>query len=1594
MPKILIKGVGTATFPDEMSREEIQEAIQKNFAPQIAAIKEEQRRREFEEAREEAQQKADEQGFITSFIQGIGQAKDDFVLGKTLLELSHGEAKRLLEKEYQEWKTTPQADEASLLSARGFGNVLGQAGVTIAPTIGAGVGAGAVTTPLGGLIAAGATASSIQATSAKGATFKNDYINLRHQQDMAGTPDLNAAYETARDTSNKSAVIAGGIAIASTAVPVGKLVPMGSSVSGTVAKKVGAEVAFDSGLGATESLASDVYAESQGVERGNIWENALKSAAAETLVGGPFSALRGRGYFREAYKQKTDAFVADQLAPPTQRALPAPPERLGLPAPDSPAALLTGPDLTAPSRYLPGPTEVPPMILGGPIIDADTGQVLDSSTIPNAPTALLDENGRVIDLGDQNDAGRTAALDIENLFSERVSNKRTDPEGGKLGFRRTAEDFIDTKPRDPDEDAPTPKTPRVITPTEPPQPPTTRTYQEGYEDIFRTFTITQEAADFYNQGATETTITSPQGRIKIASGVDNSPNKNSVVDFVVSEDKRGQGHGRALMAKAMELFPELGGQVSSLSALKIAYDAGRRPATKPEATWEQTKKIYENSSPESGGSINMKTPEKLDSPEPEIDKGEQLLFEFKEAVRGLGGRVSMGVDPVATWNLFKSLVKMAAYHVENGAKSAADFAKRIGVKLTDAVKQAWDDATSKVARTPEEIPQKVVDDLTGVSKTTRATETRKTLGQMVDEKLFSARASLNLQDPDSTANQTIRRLVDRFVDLKILQRTIAAGKKIPDTMNAYLRMEHLQDRVGFLKKELDEKVMEPLLAEMKRLSITNEQFHEYLHARHAKEANERIAEINEEMPDGGSGMTTEDAKNILKAFARDGQLPALQQLEKQIRAMLQSKLDLELEGGLIDEANHQRLSTFYSNYVPLNREGTHSSHIESGNRAFRGHKKRKGSGKDVVDILSNIFHQYYNTIEQVERNRVLASLEQLVTKFKNDVVAPAKPTLSRRFNQEGKVVTGVDPRWKQDPEIVSYFIAGEERFLRVRNPHLARNLNNAGFGSLNKIVQWMGAGNRFLALINTQLAPSFVIPNFLRDLQTAQVNLTASEAEGLRQNVLRGVRTAFRAAWKAEVGSKGKKSFEGEYGEYYKEFMEIGGKIEFFGLNDVKKIKGKIKSKLSGNKTADTLRFLKDKASDINAAVENTMRLSVYANARKAGMSKLQASSLAKNITVNFSRKGEWSSALNSWFLFFNAGVQGTYRMVQAMENKKVQKTTAGIAAFAVAQDFINNIISDEDEDGETFYKKIPEHVRERNMIIMSPFDGEDYITIPMPYGFNVFHYAGTNISRMLRGEISSWDTIANTTNSGLNAFNPIGGASDMFSGPGIMRAATPDVLDPFTAVVTNRDWKDDPIRPESNPYDKYEKPDSQQYFGNVSELSKSIASTLNSLTGGTTVKAGLIDVSPETFDHFMSHVFGSMGKDAFRPFTEEGAKRLPVINRFVGGQTIYYDQENYYKLRGEAYQADDQIKAYRQEGEVKKLREYAEEAAPLRRILPRIKETDKQIKEINQRMRRIEASQSMSDSAKEEQLEKLKEYKIQLMKLTRKRFLTLTGNE
>src|SRR5690606_20878797 len=108
--------------------------------------------------------------------------------------------------------------------------------------------------------------------------------------------------------------------------------------------------------------------------------------------------------------------------------------------------------------------------------------------------------------------------------------------------------------------------------------------------------------------------------------------------------------------------------------------------------------------------------------------------------------------------------------------------------------------------------------------------------------------------------------------------------------------------------------------------------------------------------------------------------------------------------------------------------------------------------------------------------------------------------------------------------------------------------------------------------------------------------------------------------------------------------------------------------------------------------------------------SDAKAASLAKNLTVNFNRRGDWGVVANSLYLFFNAGMQGSARMLQALKTSpKVRRIAAGIIVFAAMLDMLNRAIGGEDDDDIPKYDKIPPWVKERNLIIMNPWSEEGY---------------------------------------------------------------------------------------------------------------------------------------------------------------------------------------------------------------------------------------------------------------------------------------------
>ena len=223
-----------------------------------------------------------------------------------------------------------------------------------------------------------------------------------------------------------------------------------------------------------------------------------------------------------------------------------------------------------------------------------------------------------------------------------------------------------------------------------------------------------------------------------------------------------------------------------------------------------------------------------------------------------------------------------------------------------------------------------------------------------------------------------------------------------------------------------------------------------------------------------------------------------------------------------------------------------------------------------------------------------------------------------------------------------------------------------------------------------------------------------------------------------------------------------------------------------------------------NPAAENSTRLAAYVIARKQGMSKQKAAALGKDLTINFNQSGTWSPFLNSFYLFFNASVQGTARLAKAMTSPRKVKdpktgkmtevkfdkfnpltwnraqqaagliiTLGGLTAMG------NRALSDEDEDGISYYDKIPDYEKERNIIIMNPLTGKDYFKIPLPYGYNIFYNIGNSIQDVMSQNKSPAEGIGFLTRSLLGSFSPINFSDSPNLSTQIAKTVVPSALKP-----------------------------------------------------------------------------------------------------------------------------------------------------------------------------------------------------------------------
>ncbi len=595
-------------------------------------------------------------------------------------------------------------------------------------------------------------------------------------------------------------------------------------------------------------------------------------------------------------------------------------------------------------------------------------------------------------------------------------------------------------------------------------------------------------------------------------------------------------------------------------------------------------------------------------------------------------------------------------------------------------------------------------------------------------------------------------------------------------------------------------------------------------------------------------------------------------------------------------------------------------------------------------------------------------------------------------------------------------INGKQHYMWVE-PGLARALRSATPGVLGTAPgRALYRMSRFYARLVTSFNPEFVVSNYLRDLQTAMMNVgdvtgtplgirrrIAKEAASLK--TIRGVmaalqshegRTVFgtkRAADETMIGTK--RTAEAQrFSKWFDEYRLAGGKISFIDMDDIDRIKTRIDGAVREGNTRRMLRGAFQLIDNANSAVENGVRLSLYVAMRENGQSIEAAATAARELTVNFNRKGEWGPTINAFYLFFNASVQGTTRLIQAaVRSQTVRRGIAGIFLAGMALDLLNYAIAGADDDGENAYDKIEDWKKEKNLIIMLP-GRKDYVQIPMPYGYNVFHIAGQKTAALGRaglfgaGKEKPGKAVGAILGAMIESFSPFGAA------PTLAQMMSPTLTDPVVQISENRNWFGGRIYPEKLPGEQRHKPDSENYFASAPAWAIDLAKTLNKIGGGDATKPGKIlnvetSVSPEAIEHMADFLGGGIAKFLLNSWnTGDRAARgeewipekTPFVRRVYGKATSESRRRDFYEKWNEVEQAHYRMASYRKAKDQDGMASLRQESAAELAAYESMRFASRQLSALKKQSDAIQLDRALGRTEKEKKLKAIQERENQLI--------------
>ena len=505
-------------------------------------------------------------------------------------------------------------------------------------------------------------------------------------------------------------------------------------------------------------------------------------------------------------------------------------------------------------------------------------------------------------------------------------------------------------------------------------------------------------------------------------------------------------------------------------------------------------------------------------------------------------------------------------------------------------------------------------------------------------------------------------------------------------------------------------------------------------------------------------------------------------------------------------------------------------------------------------------------------------------------------------------------RVMKDGEEYVIYVNGDPQLAQAMNNTRAHRVREIQSGKLDRAAAWLG---RKMAAAYTSLSPLFIPSNYFRDLTMTLASTAIREDAKYNYLLRKNLATSWNLGFMLRDYQNGKLRDKVNNGnatpkeQMFYDFMMNGGETGFVSSLDVEDLKKKFKNDLKdldrwkanpvkvGHTIMDGIEFL-------NRAIEDSNRFAIYMTSIQYGRSIDEAVNDAKDVTLNFNRKGTgeygWQMIRNL-YLFINPAVQSLQTLGALVKHHpfKFTAVTASWLASGVLVPIVNAALmslfgGDDDKDK---YWQFTKWDRRNNLIMWVPFTHE-FVKIPLAQEFRAFYGIGDMIaSKMMGGELAeeSWSQYAEDLLGQVVDMLPLDPTG--YDG-NIAVSLMPNAIRPVFELAFNVDFTGKPLFKETE-YNKYDPNFTKAYVGTPDWLvraSKMVNSIGNDYPDVQQNKWDALGNprynlnNPAVVDHVLSSYLGgayTMGSQVLGLLTKSLNDRkeikvadIPLVSKFV----------------------------------------------------------------------------------------------------------------